>query len=38
MESHQGKRPIFRSWITIHGVRYYAKEFGRKAWLIWVKK
>ena len=31
-----GKRPIFRASITINGKKYYASEYGHKAFVIWV--
>jgi hypothetical protein len=31
-----GKRPIFRAWITSHGVRIYAKDYGLKAFKLWI--
>ncbi len=31
------RRLIFRAWITKNGKRVYAKDFGLKAWAIWVK-
>lgn len=32
-----GKKPygyIFRAWITVNGVKLYAKDYGYKAWRI----
>jgi len=29
-------RFIFRPWITIRGVRLYARNYGRRAWKIWI--
>jgi hypothetical protein len=32
----KGKRPIFRAWILKDGKKLYAKDYGYKAWPIWV--
>jgi hypothetical protein len=29
---------IFRAWITVNGVKLYAKDYGHKAWRIPVYK
>ena len=29
---------IFRSWITINGVKYYAKDYGKRAFRIPITK
>lgn len=29
---------IFRAWITKNGQRIYAKDYGKKAFKIWVDK
>lgn len=31
-----GKRLIFRAWRTVNGRRLYARDYGLKAWAIWV--
>lgn len=31
-----GKRPIFRSSITVRGIKYYAREYGHKAFVLWI--
>lgn len=33
-----GYRPIFRAWKTLlDGTRDYAKNHGKKCWVIWIK-
>ena len=32
-----GKKLIFVAYITVKGKRLYARQYGRKAWAIWVK-
>ena len=37
----QSKKPsayIFRTWITVNGVKLYAKDYGYKAWRIPITK
>lgn len=29
---------IYRAWITINGVKYYARDFGKRAFRIPVRK
>ncbi len=29
---------IFRAWITVKGTRIYARDYGKKAFKIWVDK
>ncbi len=29
---------IFRAWITVKGIRIYAKDYGKRAFKIWVDK
>lgn len=31
-----GKRPIFRSSITVKGKKIYASEYGHKAFILWI--
>ena len=31
-----GKRLIFRAWIVKDGKKLWAKDYGYKAWAIWV--
>lgn len=31
-----GKRPIFRSSITVKGKKIYASEYGHKAFVLWI--
>lgn len=28
---------IFRAWITVKGQRLYARDYGLRAWPIWVR-
>lgn len=37
MENRQDRRLIFVAYITVHGKRLYAWQYGYKAWPIWVK-
>ena len=32
----KGKRLIFRAWITVNGLRLYARDYGHRAWAIWI--
>ncbi len=36
MSNVKGKKLIFRAWIMKDGVKIYAKQFGIKAFPIWV--
>jgi hypothetical protein len=29
-------RLIFRAWRTVNGIRLYARDYGYKAWPIWI--
>ena len=29
---------IFRAWTTVNGVKIYAKDYGKRAFKIWVSK
>ena len=29
---------IFRSWITVKGVKLYARDYGHRAFRIWIDK
>ncbi len=31
-----GKRLVFRPWITVKGKRIYAASFGKRAFPIWI--
>lgn len=36
MHKKNGKRLVFVAYFTKNGIRYYAKNYGKKAWALWV--